>query len=213
MSCRNDRRRFFESFLLTGPACRTPNSDKQMKDEIMTQKTADIIQGALTFAAIAGVIAGAAMLTGCGTLTTPSTVTEYDADGKVTKVTVSHGSVIPAIVESTKNKTVIAWKDGWIGYISISSGTTDDPTPHGKIFAGKVNEGAISILPNQSGLPGIARVIQATKSDISMSLTDGVSATSSEIQTNGSGKTSKSDQSAKSNLSETTASDAKTVSD
>ncbi len=146
------------------------------------------------------------LLTGCGTLTTPSTVTEYDTDGRVTKVTVTRGSVIPEIVKSTKNKTVIAWKDGWMGYISISSGTTDDPTPHGKIFAGKVNEGAISILPGQTGL-------QATKSDISMSLTDGVSATSSEIQTNGSGKTSKSDQSAKSNLSETTASDAKTVSD
>lgn len=153
------------------------------------------------------------LLTGCGTLTTPSTVTEYDTDGRVTKVTVTRGSVIPEIVKSTKNKTVIAWKDGWMGYISISSGTTDDPTPHGKIFAGKVNEGAILILPGQTGLPGIARIIQATKSDISMSLTDGVSATSSEIQTNGSGKTSKSDQSAKSNLSETTASDAKTVSD
>ena len=150
----------------------------------MKQKTADIIQGALTFAAIAGVIAGIVMfLTGCGTLTTPSTVTEYDTDGRVTKVTVTRGSVIPEIVKSTKNKTVIAWKDGWMGYISISSGTTDDPTPHGKIFAGKVNEGAISILPGQTGLPGIARIIQATKSDISMSLTDGVSATSSEIQT------------------------------
>ena len=128
------------------------------------------------------------LLTGCGTLTTPSTVTEYDTDGRVTKVTVTRGSVIPEIVKSTKNKTVIAWKDGWMGYISISSGTTDDPTPHGKIFAGKVNEGAISILPGQTGLPGIARIIQATKSDISMSLTDGVSATSSEIQSAGTGK-------------------------
>lgn len=74
------------------------------------------------------------------------------------------------------------WEDGWAGYISISSGTTDDPTPHGKIFAGKTNKGWISILPNQQGLPGIARIIQATKSDMVVSA-EGITATSSEIQT------------------------------
>ena len=72
-------------------------------------------------------------------------------------------------------------------YISASSGTVEDPTPHGKIFCGKVNKGALSLLPNQQGLPGIARIIQATKSDITASLTDGVAATSSEIQTAGKG--------------------------
>ena len=48
-----------------------------------------------------------------------------------------------------------------------------------------MNKGALSLLPNQQGLPGIARIIQATKSDITASLTDGVAATSSEIQTAG----------------------------
>ena len=74
------------------------------------------------------------------------------------------------------------WEDGWAGYISISSGTMDDPTPHGKIFAGKVNKGAVSILPTQQNLPGIARIIQATKSDLSVGL-DGAISESSEIQT------------------------------
>ena len=51
-----------------------------------------------------------------------------------------------------------------------------------KIFAGKVNKGAISMLPNQSGLTGISTIIQSTKSDVSASLTEGLESNSSEIQ-------------------------------
>lgn len=123
----------------------------------------------------------AAMLTGCAA--TRSVITEYDAAGNVSRVTESSESVIKTVTASTQGKTVVMWEDGWAAYISVSSGTTEDPTPHGKIFAGKVNKGAISILPNQTGLPGIARIIQATKSDLDVSLTDGVNASSSEIQT------------------------------
>lgn len=123
----------------------------------------------------------AAMLTGCAA--TRSVITEYDAAGNVSRVTDSSESVIKTVTASTQGKTVVMWEDGWAAYISVSSGTTEDPTPHGKIFAGKVNKGAISILPNQTGLPGIARIIQATKSDLDVSLTDGVNASSSEIQT------------------------------
>ena len=166
---------------------------------------------ALALLYLAGVLLFGLLLSGCAA--TRSTITEYDAAGNILKKTETSESIIATVTKSTQGKTVVMWEDGWAGYISISSGTTEDPTPHGKIFAGKVNKGAVSILPNQQNLLGIAKIIQATKSDVSLSLTDGVSATSSEIQTNGSGKTSKSDQSAKSNLSETTASDAKTVSD
>lgn len=123
----------------------------------------------------------AAMVAGCAA--TRSVVTEYDAAGNVSRVTESSESVIKTVTDSTQGKTVVMWEDGWAVYISVSSGTTEDPTPHGKIFAGKVNKGAVSILPNQSGLPGIARIIQATKSDLDVSLTDGVNASSSEIQT------------------------------
>lgn len=122
------------------------------------------------------------LLPGCAI--TRSVVTEYDTDGKVVKTTESAESVIHTITNSTRNKTVVMWEDGWAVYISVSSGTTEDPTPHGKIFAGKVNKGAISILPNQSGLVGIARIVQATKSDMNVSLVDGIDASSSEIQQN-----------------------------
>ena len=120
------------------------------------------------------------LATGC--TSTTSTILEYDETGNLVKRTESSESVIKTVTDSTKNKSVIVWEDGWAAYISVSSGTTEDPTPHGKLFAGKVNKGAISILPDQTALPGIAKIIQATKSDITASLTDGVSATSSEIQ-------------------------------
>lgn len=122
----------------------------------------------------------AALFAGC--TSTRSTVTEYDVAGNIVKTTVSSESVISSVVDSTKNKTVVMWEDGWAAYVSVSSGTTEDPTPHGKIFAGKVNKGAISMLPGQQGLPGIARIVQATKSDLSADL-GGVSSSSSEIQT------------------------------
>ena len=121
------------------------------------------------------------LATGC--TSTASTILEYDETGNLVKRTESSESVIKTVTDSTKNKSVIVWEDGWAAYISVSSGTTEDPTPHGKLFAGKVNKGAISILPDQTALPGIAKIIQATKSDITASLTDGVSATSSEIKT------------------------------
>ncbi len=120
------------------------------------------------------------LATGC--TSTTSTILEYDETGNLVKRTESSESVIKTVTDSTKNKSVIVWEDGWAAYISVSSGTTEDPTPHGKLFAGKVNKGGISMLPNQTGLAGIAKIIQATKSDITASLTEGVSATSSEIQ-------------------------------
>ena len=126
------------------------------------------------------------VLTGCAS--TQSTITEYDASGNILKKTETSESVISSVVKSTKNKSVVIWEDGWAGYISVSSGTMDDPTPHGKIFAGKVNKGAVSLLPNQSGLPGIAKIIQATKSDLSVSF-DGAASESSEVNVTGNSAT------------------------
>ncbi len=137
---------------------------------------------ALALLYLAGVLLIGLLLTGCAA--TRSTITEYDAAGNILKKTETSESIIATVTKSTQNKTVVMWEDGWAGYISISSGTTEDPTPHGKIFAGKVNKGAVSILPNQQNLPGIARIIQATKSDLSVGL-DGATSESSEIQTGG----------------------------
>lgn len=119
------------------------------------------------------------LLTGCLS-GTGSTINEYSPDGKLVKQTITTESVITSVVNSTKGKTVIMWEDGWAGYISVSTGTTDDPTPHGKIFAGKINKGAISLLPNQTGIGQIYKWIQATKSDLTVSL-DGAGSSSSAI--------------------------------
>ena len=131
----------------------------------------------------AAAVAGLLLAAGCAS--THSTITEFDAAGNVIRTTETSESVIKTVTDSTQNKSVLIWEDGWAAYLSVSSGTLEDPTPHGKMFAGKTNRGALSLLPNQQGLPGIARIIQATKSDLSASLTDGVAATSSEIQTAG----------------------------
>lgn len=132
------------------------------------------------FFSFAGLTATICLLSGC--TATRSIITEYDTEGKVVKKTESSESVIHTVTKSTQNKSVVMWEDGWAAYISVSSGTVEDPTPHGKIFAGKVNKGAISILPNQTGLSGIARIVQSTKSDLDVSLVDGVNTSSSEIQ-------------------------------
>lgn len=133
----------------------------------------------------AAAVAGLLLAAGCAS--TRSTVTEFDAAGNVIRTTETSESVIKTVTASTQGKSVIAWEDGWAAYISASSGTVEDPTPHGKMFIGKTNKGVLSLLPNQQGLPGVARIIQATKSDISASLTEGVAATSSEIQAAGKG--------------------------
>ncbi len=105
-------------------------------------------------------------------------VTEFDAQGNIVRTTETSESVIKTVTASTRGKTVVMWEDGWAAYISVSCGTLEDPTPHGKIFCGKINHGAVSMLPNQQGAPDIARIIRATKSDVSVGLTEGVSASS-----------------------------------
>ena len=121
----------------------------------------------------------AALLTGCAS----TTITEFDAAGKITKKTETSQSVIGTLTSSTQNKTVIMWEDGWTAYISGSTGTTEDPTPHGKIFCGKVNKGWISLQKDQQNIAGIAKIIRSTKSDVSVTL-EGVSTTSSDLSGN-----------------------------
>ena len=117
---------------------------------------------------------GGLLMTGC--TSTRSTIWEYDERGEVVKKTISSESVISSLVASTRHKTVVMWEDGWAAYLSVSSGTMEDPTPHGKIFAGKVNKGVLSILPEQGNLAGVAQVIRATQSDLEVGLTTGIDA-------------------------------------
>ena len=78
------------------------------------------------------------VLTGCAA--TKSTITEYDASGNILKKTETSESVISSVTKSTRNKSVIIWEDGWAGYISVSSGTLDDPTPHGSTIRPRTAE-------------------------------------------------------------------------
>ena len=119
------------------------------------------------------------VLSGCAS--TSSTVFEFDPDGKVVKETRTTESVMQTLINSTKNKSVVLWEDSLTAYMSVSGGTVDDPTPHGKIFAGKVNRGAVTLLPEQEDVANIAKVIHATKSDVELTF-DKVLSSSSEAQ-------------------------------
>ena len=129
---------------------------------------------------VTGVLTGALMMlfmAGC-TATKSVTVT-YDADGRISSRTESQESVVKEITASTANKTVVAWESGWAAYISGSTATNDDPTPHVKMFAGKTDKGVISALPNQIGWDGIAETVRATKYDLQLT-PNGVTSTSSD---------------------------------
>ena len=121
----------------------------------------------------------AAVVSGCAS--TGSTILEFDAAGNVVTETRTSESVLHTLVSSTKEKSVVMWEDGFTAYISVSGGTVNDPTPHGKIFTGKTNKGFISVHPTQQGVAGIAKTIQATKNDLHVNL-EGVSSSSSEMQ-------------------------------
>lgn len=103
---------------------------------------------------------------------TQTTVREYDADGKISKETVTSESVVSSLVESTQNKTIVLWESGWAAYMSASTATMENPTPTVKMFAGKTDRGLISALKGQK-FDGMAEVIHATKYDFSVSA-DGI---------------------------------------
>ena len=118
----------------------------------------------------------ALLFSGC--TSTRTIVTEFDKTGKIVKTTEASESVLSTLMSSTKGKNVIIWEDGWAAYISVSTGTTEDPIPHGKLFCGKVNKGWISMQSNQQNIADIAKIIQATKNDVAVTF-EGVKSTSS----------------------------------
>jgi hypothetical protein len=113
------------------------------------------------------------ILNGCGTL---YNLTTYDKDGKIQTVESVNADIIGSVVQSTKNKITIVWGSGWAFYVSASPGTMQDPTPTGKIFGGKYDDGYISIpkdFPDVKGInwQGIAEVIASTNKSLSISAT------------------------------------------
>ena len=108
-------------------------------------------------------------VTGCQA--TKSVVTEYDAEGKVVKVTETGESVVKTLADAQTGKTVVVWESGWAAYLSTSTATLEDPTPTVKMFAGKTDRGMVSAMPEQQDWAGIAGAINATKYDLSVTAT------------------------------------------
>ncbi len=114
---------------------------------------------------------------GCST---PTTVTEYDSSGAVTKTTVTERDIVDKLTESTRHKLVFAWSNGWSAYVEavMSEASSGTITPTGKIFAGKVGKGYLSI-PEGFSCPNIniADIVAATHENLSVGFT-GASAAS-----------------------------------
>ena len=117
----------------------------------------------------------------CGCTSTETVIREYDAEGNLIRKTCTSESLVKDVTESTKNKTVIAWENGWAAYLSASTATQEDPTPHVKMWAGKAAKGVISALPEQQNWEGIAKTINATREDLKVSAS-GMEATESECE-------------------------------
>ena len=107
------------------------------------------------------------LLTGC---VTHSVVTTYDKDGKIVTVTDASSDVVDKITKSTGDKSLFVKKSGWAAYLSVSMSTTDDPTPTGKIWAGKVDNIYISLHKDQDKISydNLAKVIQAMESNLTV---------------------------------------------
>ena len=110
--------------------------------------------------------------TAAGCTPTRSLVTEFDNSGRIIRQTETSESVLKTVVNSTASKSVFIWEDGWSCYISVSAGTPEDPTPHGKLWMGKINKGVISLLPTQRGLSDMSELIRATRSELNVTSTE-----------------------------------------
>lgn len=101
---------------------------------------------------------------------TQTTISEYNADGKLVKTTVTSESVIKSVVESTKDKSLITWQSGWAAYMSASTATTEDPTPTIKMGAGKIDKGMITLHKDHKDL-NVPEIIKSTRSQLTLTTT------------------------------------------
>lgn len=107
-------------------------------------------------------------VTGC---TTKTIVTEFDQSGKVVKVTETDRDPFDKITESTRDKSIVAWSNGWAAYIRSTTATTENPTPTGEIYAGKVAKGLITLHKDQQNADQIPAIIAATREDVTVDMT------------------------------------------
>ena len=106
---------------------------------------------------------------------TQSTITEYDADGRITKQTVTSESIVKTVTDSTKDKSVVMWDNSWLAYLAVTTSTAEDPTPTVKMGVGRADKGAATIHKEHDLklLPGIVEAIRAGEISVSA---DGIGA-------------------------------------
>jgi len=107
--------------------------------------------------------------TGCSTT---NTVTTYDSAGNIVKIEEVETGAIDKLIESVKDKSLVIWKSGWAAYVAASPATTQDPTPTVKMFAGKIDEGYISVHKDAEDIDwdGVAKAISATNKSLNISV-------------------------------------------
>lgn len=120
-----------------------------------------------------------AIMAGCST---PSTITTYDKDGKIVTVENADRDAVDKITASTKDKTIIVWRSGWLFFLRTSMATLQNPTPTGEISGGKVDEGYMSVHKDHKDVnwDGVAKVIAATNKNLSVT-TSGITETDSKV--------------------------------
>lgn len=128
-----------------------------------------IVTATVKIAAVTAAITLGISLTGCLS-PTQTVITDYGADGKIVKETVTSESVIKSVTDSTKDKSVIVWESGWIAYMSATTATAENPSPTFKLGAGKVDKGAITLHKDHKNFP-VADIIKATRSELEVSAT------------------------------------------
>lgn len=140
-----------------------------------SSKIESFLSASLKVIAMTAAIVLGICTTGCLS-PTQTTITEYDAAGKIVKETITSESVIKSVTDSTKDKSIIVWESGWLAYLSASTATTENPTPTVKMGAGKVDKGAITIHKEHKDIISVLpEVIKSTRQDLSVSATNGVS--------------------------------------
>jgi len=105
---------------------------------------------------------------GCATKTV---VTEFDLEGHITKKTETDRDPFDKITESTRDKSVVGWSNGWAAYIRATTATTENPTPTGEIYAGKVSKGLLTLHKDQQNADKIPAIIAATREDVTVDMT------------------------------------------
>jgi len=104
----------------------------------------------------------ALLMSGCNST---STITEFDKDGHVTKVTETKEAVVDQVTKSTKDKTCFVWCSGWIAKIKCEFFGSESPMPNVDMEGGNVDKGVLTIHKDQQNMAELEKIIKAARSN------------------------------------------------